>query len=297
MCKPRFQIRLSTLLLSVSMLAVVVAWLCDRHRLGETERQLRYEIQIQRQAVDSLITRFANNYSGDITHVQWNNADEYIAMLVGVSEERVFYAMTPSAVFGGIHILDALVDKLIVLLRDNNERTRWRALRSLYFIEMHARDVEAGKMPALLGNVVPLLNDPSMRIVGEAIRLLGLIGPPAADALVVLKQRAADDGDWYAPNAVMAIAAIDPSVNVGPRLTELLQMKHANWYQAAIAIPRYIDYETAKLALTNAYDRETDVTDREILLNLRNRLEHGDRDGSGANSPTTGLWGSGDESR
>ena len=81
-----------------------------------------------------------------------------------------------------------------------------------------------------------------------------------------------DDEAWEAPNAAVAIASIDPSVKIGPRLAEFVTNKHPNWYFAAFHLSKLVEPIEAHKILSKAYQNAEDDSERQALIQALNQI-------------------------
>ena len=138
----------------------------------------------------------------------WASADEFVKMLTTASDEDKFLDMAPSLASAEDRVFRKSIEQLTELLNAPEERTRSRAAVALRFMQEKRPDRMAKHAPAIMQNLVPLLDDSSTTVIGEALGTLQSFGPAARDAVTPLTKRMSDDTEWYAPDAAVAIAKL-----------------------------------------------------------------------------------------
>ena len=202
----------------------------------------------------------------------WASADEFIQMLTTATDEEKFLEMAPSLAQAEEKVFREAIAELTERLSAPSERTRMRSLVTIHFMQQAVPDRMKEDAPHLVSELIHRLDDESSSVVGEAIGTLKSFGPDARAAIAPLTARMSDDNDWYAPAAAVAIGAIDPSVDVGPRLVELVQTKHPNWYQAAFHLSRHVNPEMARRVVTKVHEEATDDTERGMAIQVLNQI-------------------------
>lgn len=267
---PRFRLR--TLMLLVAMCGVVVAWISDRRRLDDQNRQLLSANRAQEDQIVALKQRLETRTSAIQIVYWWASADEFIEMLKTSADENAFLERAPSLAGADQAVIDDAVQKLISLLKNQDETTTERALTSLRFTQEMAPVKLESHAPSIVSAVLPLLNSSSDRIAATSIGTLESFGPMARDAIPPLSEIMNDDSEWMAPAAAVAIAEIEPGSDVGPRLVELVKMKHPNWYHAAFHLPRFVEEGIARRVLNGAFEDAQSESDRKMATNALNQI-------------------------
>lgn len=268
----RIRFRLATLLLLAALAGVAAAWWADHARLKEELRQARLENEMAQEQVDALKQRLSTRQAGLQTHSTWADADEFVQMLTTTRDDEKFLEMAPSLAKTDEEVFHESIRELNTLLGAPEARTRSRAVVTLRFMHQLAPNQMSEHVPSIVPRLVPLLEDTSGTVIGETIYTLGSLGPAANEAAGVLRKKMADDQDHYAPAAALAVAKIEPSADVGPRLAEFVRTKHASWYTAAFHLPKHTDAETAREVLTRAYREAVDASERQMVTQALNQI-------------------------
>ena len=266
------QIQLRTVLILIALVALALGWAVDHHRLSEQLRQALLQNQIYDRQFADLRKRLDEHHFGVQMFYWWASADEFIQALTTTSDQDTFLDMAPSLARADKLVFQASVTQVLELLNDPNEQTRQRAAITLGFLQQSAPKRMEQHADIAIAKLVPLLNDNSSSVVGEAMGALGSFGPAARSAIGTLNEMMADDGEWYAPDAARVITQIDPSANIVPRLIELIQREHPNWYSAACLLARHAPASDARKVLTDLYDRMETDGEREAVLQALNLI-------------------------
>ena len=154
-----------------------------------------------------------------------------------------------------------------------DERTRHRAVITLGFMSRTNREPIVESTPLIVSALVPLLDDSSDLVLAEPIATLRSFGPAARVAVAPLRERMLDDDDFCASSAALAIGEIDPTVDIGPRLIELVEAKHSNWYSAAFFMSGYVEAERVRQVLTKIYDKTESASERKMVIQALNQIQ------------------------
>jgi hypothetical protein len=266
-----FQFRLQTLFVVILLAALGMGWTMDHRRISEQLQQAELQNEIYERQLAGLQKQLAVRVSGGRTVYFWDSADAFIEALK-VSSDDNFLKMSSSLSTASDDVLQESVRRMLKLLNDDNERTRTRAVIALRFLRQSASERLEKDNDLVVARLVPMLEDTSTSVVGESIGALRSFGAAASAALPALNAIMADDMDWYAPSAAIAIAEIDPSAEVGPRLIELVKLRHPNWRHAASSLPRFVSAEVARQVLSDVYDKAETESDREATIRALNQI-------------------------
>jgi hypothetical protein len=261
------RIQLRDLFWLMLVVGLGLTWWLDRSRIQN--RSEMYASQV------AGLQRLVNERSGfTIRSLAFEGSDqEYIAALRKPKSEETFYEQTRSLSEADEGLIQATVPQIIALLNDPDDEVRRRSAIALRFLHELSPAKVAPSAATSVDGLIPLLDDTNTTVVVETIITLGSLGPAARPALERLQRRAADDEDFYAARAAMAVHEIDPSVNIGPRLVELVKQKHPDWLTIAFYLPRYVPADEAKELLTAMYDSSDNKSDRQRLVNALNQVE------------------------
>ena len=265
-----FQVRLSTGLLLVVVVALALGWLADRRQTQRELQQAKLQNTIDQAQIDSLQKQLdqTQNGIGVRTMMWWPNADAFMDALRQSSDDQ--YTMMASSL---IQADDALVQevtpKLLELLASDSEQMRRRALMAISLLQQGSRLTQPETVVAAL---LPSLNDSSRLVVGDTIAALIHFGPVAQPALEALRATLANDEDFYAPVAAQAIIAIDPDADITPRLVELIERRHRNWTSATWLLARHAEPEVARRVLTKLYAEMKTEGERQSVIQAMNQI-------------------------
>ncbi|RCS52869.1 hypothetical protein DTL42_08550 [Bremerella cremea] len=136
------------------------------------------------------------------------------------------------------------VPKLITMLDDPQELHRQRAWRLLQCAKESPRF--APFESSYQEGVVALLRHPSIRGYSKLLPWLGKQKLNSPEVLAGLRERMMDDRDPFAPHAAYTLAELDPTADIGPRLLQLIELKHSQWQSILHRLPKYLPKEEAQ---------------------------------------------------
>ena len=255
--------RLQTLLAAVLVVSLLLSWWIDHGKLSSRIELLKQEIQLlQRQIPRSSGPGWG--FAGPPPQNQYASGEEFLDALRNAQQTNDFMLTTGG--FTDTPMADEVVPNLIDLLDDPDEDIRSRAIQVLGWIG-RCGDQAAPKM-------ISLLDDESWLIRVQAMFALEQFGEAGQTAIPALRAQMMDDDCISAANAAMALNRMDPSVDIGPRLIELLKSRHMETrHQAVQSLSRYVEPSVVKRLLTNMYENEEDSNVRraivETLSNIR----------------------------
>jgi hypothetical protein len=278
---PRFGLR--SLLVVVLLAAVLLGWYADHRRQAEALRRAQVEIEIYERQTEQLKMLLAQSGAGMRMIFLWASADDFIQALIDTDDENEFYGIAGSLGSSDETVMDEAVQRLITLLADPNERTRSRSVITLRFLKEQSHtqvlpgsqtvleQIQSRYADAITRGLVPLL-DNRQPSGAEAYYALRAYGPDARAALEVLREKMADDSNYYAAQAAEAVHAIDPTTDIGPRLIELIEKQHPDWQTAAAALGKHVPPAEARRVLTALYDRLENESDRQVVISSLNSI-------------------------
>jgi HEAT repeat protein len=233
--------------------------------------EIEMEVYVRR--MSDLQRRLAQQNAGMQTFYFWASADEFIEALTHAQDEEKFLQTAPSIARAEDVVLDDAVGKLVKLLQDPSEQTRRRSAIVLRFLQELAPHRTEAHSEKIVAGLVPLLDDSSSAVVGETVFALRCLGPSASPACDALARKMADDDDPLAAQAALALANIEPSADIAPRLMELIEKKHCDWYAAAFALPQHTSPEQARVFLTRLYERANEESEQSALIQALNQIQ------------------------
>jgi hypothetical protein len=268
---PRFRLRVAFAL--ITMIALILGWIVDDRRMRSRIVELELKDQIYERQFAELRRRLDKHEFGVQTWYFWASATDFIQALKLMDDRQRFDAMAPSLARANSDVPDESVRQVIGLLDSQEEEVRSRAVQTLIYLQ----NSEAMKpyVEAAVDELVPRLGDTSSIVVGLTVHALGSFGPASRPALDELRRMMMNDEEWYASHAASAVAAIDPSIDIGPRLIELATAKRANWPQAACFLPKHLPPERARQVLTAFYESMESEGDRNTIIQILNEINRG----------------------
>lgn len=271
-----FRFRLRTLLLSVLFVGIIAAWLTDRARLNSRLQQSQLESRILKEQLAAMQSQLAENLgqmapSGTWGQPsdRWASADEFLEMLTTTSDDEEFFSLANSLAETDAQVFHDSINRLTGLLSASDARSRQRALITLRFMRHYRPERMTKHSDSIVSAIIPLLSDPDKNV--EAIGTLQSFGSEARDAIEPLRSIMNDDNAWFAPAAAVAIAQIDPVIEIGPRLAELVT-RHPDWYTAAFHLGAHMESHQARRILMKAYEDDEDELKRSGLIQALNQI-------------------------
>ena len=255
----RFRFRLRDLFVAILFAALLCGWWVDRQRiLRQAELQrMRLEQLLQSQGQEDVATSCPQNQSPALTPT------EFVQMVANGDD---WYELQQVLVpFRVSDTRDQAVDGLLNLLSDPDEVVRTRSLSALAQIKAKGEVV----VPA----TIAILDDPVSNVQWHAASLLGEFGGESRQGIPKLTEKMMDDECGIAAFAAIVVNKIDPAIDIGPRLTDLVKspMRENRW-RAVKELPRHVSEETAKHQLAAAFEAEEDMEIREMIARELNRI-------------------------
>jgi len=257
----RMRFRLRSLLAIVLLFGLGLGWWRDRAqvamRLDLRERQVRL-LQMK-------MSRRPNLVAASNPHLA--TSDTLIGFVETASDDE--FRKQNWGQFASSEIADQSVVSLANLLGSRSEATRRHAVWLLGQVGRKRRPPTINPVPSL----ICALYDPSSRVRAEAIYALGGYGRLAREALPHLEKLAnceqAEDALW----ATRAVKEIDASIDIGPRLRELLLCgKPGVRRTVALLLPDHLPFAEAQEMLLEEYEKETDDATRDVLAQAMNKI-------------------------
>lgn len=266
----RLQMGLRGMLILVLVLGLAFGWLTDHRRSRERLRQSQLQNEIYHRQLAELQKRLAERGVGVGVWHYWASSKDFITALQNDEDEQRFLDMASSLQRANENVFDESVEGLVELLGDANERTRRRAVISLRFMQQAAPERMEEHAAVTVAGLTPLLDDRS--VIGEAVGALQAFGPEARPAAAALTEIMSDDQHFYAPLAAGAIAEIDPTVEITPRLIELIRGDHPGRTNAFSILAEHAPPEVARDVLTDFYKSRETEGERRAVINALNRI-------------------------
>jgi hypothetical protein len=256
----RFRFKLRDLFLLILCVAAFCGWWVDRQRIlrrTELDRmRLEQLLRVQR-TVD-----VASTASGPPTTVL---TPAELVRLVAVGDD--WYELQDALTsFRDSAAKDEAVDDLLKLLSHTDEKVRTRSLSALGQIRTRGS--------AVLPAVMLLLDDPVANVQWHAACALKNYGSGSELAIPSLKEKMMDNNCEIAAFAAIVTKQLDPTIDIGPRLAELVHNPiRENRWRAVTHLSEHVSAETAKRHLTTLFETEDDNEIREMIAGELNQIE------------------------
>ena len=69
------------------------------------------------------------------------------------------------------------------------------------------------------------------------------------------------------------MAEINPQEDIGPRLIELIEMKHQSWYEAAMELARRGPADVARKVISKRYEAAENDSERNMAVQALNQIK------------------------
>jgi hypothetical protein len=261
--KPRFTVRfgLRSLLAFIVIVATLLGWWIDHRRLVNRidlfEIQLELlQGQVRERTVSGPPATFQSRFA---------TAAEFVSFLQ--IEEDWYKFDKELGPFVETSGADDAVEPLLALLDDPHPEIRWRSLCALGRLKRQSDVV----LPALIQS----LGDSDPNVGWHAAYALGEFGEEARDAIPALREKMMDDDSQIATFSAMILNRIDPTQDIGPRLSQLTRNKHReNRWRAVQSLSDHVDGKVAESVLTATFENadEGDPEIRKMIADALNRL-------------------------
>ena len=180
----------------VAIFGISSGWMADGVWLKERLRQSEVENSVEQDQLEVLKQQFSMRYGTAQINYWLANAVEFVKMLMTASDDESLLVMAPSPAGAEDEVLQESANKLTALLNASEERTRFRLLIALWSMQNLTPNRMTKRVPSIMTELVPVLDNSSTRIVGETFATLGAFGLASRDAIVPLSKRMSDDSDW-----------------------------------------------------------------------------------------------------
>jgi hypothetical protein len=258
--RKRFLFQLRDLFLLILFAALLCGWWVDRQRLlRRTELQ---RVQLEQLLHAQRSGEAAGTASGPPATAL--TPAEFVRL---VAEGDDWYELQDAlASFRDSAAKDEAVDDLLELLSHTEEKVRTRSLSALGQIRTRGT--------AVLPEAMVLLDDTVTNVQWHAACVLSSYGSESELAIPSLKKKMMDNDCGIATYAAIVANQLDPAIDIGPRLTELVNSPiRENRWRAVTQLSKHVSAETAKRHLTTVFETEDDNEIREMIARELNRLE------------------------
>ncbi|NND98429.1 MAG: hypothetical protein HKN47_14000 [Pirellulaceae bacterium] len=201
---------------------------------------------------------------------RWATADEFLEMLKTTSDDEEFISSASSLAETRQQVFNESIRQLTSLLSTSDARSRQRALITIGFMQHYRPEQMTEHTDSVVAAIIPLLSDLDEN--AEAIGTLEAFGSNARDAIGPLRSIMDDDNAWFAPAAAVAVARIDPTVEIGTRLAEFVS-RHPDWYTAAFHLGEHMESHQARRVLLKAYKEDKDELKRSGIIQALNQIQ------------------------
>ncbi len=221
------------------LLGLAVGWGVDRMQWQESLQPLQIIAAEKQAELDALQARMYQIETFD----GFDSLEEVLHVIDYVQPESVFEKQSHSLHRAEDPVFDVTVPRLIEMLDDEQSSRRQRAWRLLQVVRGGKRFVPYEK--AYRDGLAKMLHRRS--VVGFNKLLPWLRDAQVTDKAILdgLRSRMMDDEDRFAPMAAYTLAELDPTVDIGPRLIEMIESKHSQWRSILHRLPKYMPQEQA----------------------------------------------------
>ncbi|MEW4565279.1 hypothetical protein AB1K70_22330 [Bremerella sp. JC770] len=223
----------------VLLLVLAIGWGMDRIGWQRSLGPLETEVTAKRQELDVLQARMHQKETFD----GFDSVEEVFSVIENTYPERVFERQAQQFDAADDAVFHAMVPQLIDMLDHNDPEKRQRAWRLLQNARESPR-FERYEADYLSG-LAKLLQHHSIVGFNKLLPWLRDEGIDNQEILAGLHSRMMDDEDPFAPYAAYVLAALDPSVDIAPRLEEMIEQKHSQWRAILHRLPGYMPQEKA----------------------------------------------------
>lgn len=266
MTRPKLSLR--DLIWLILMTCLSLAWWLDHSKL--TNRCGMYERQISNLQKSLSVNP---GFGGFQEPAFQGTTDHFIQVLTTGTESDSLQAAS-SLGRAELPLIQESVLRVIQLLQDHpDEEVRKRAVITLRFCQQLAPDKMKNQAQVVVPALLPLLDDPSLLVSGEAIFALRAFGPAANLSIEKLTTIMADDEHYWAGWAAMALHDIDPSIDIGSRLLELIGRKHQDWKTIASYAHQYVPADKLRSFLEQMYAQAETEEERMTIVTALNKIK------------------------
>lgn len=257
----KFQFRLRSLFVVVCVVALGLGWWLDRRHLKARVSLLEERNALLGEELKVAQTTRISYSNVETSKLKFSSAGDFIDFIR--TEPDWYQFQEAQRLFSGQPDSNDAVPPLLAMLTDPDDKLRVRAASALGVLKAR-RD---SAVPAL----IPLLKDQVPNVRWHAAFALGQFGPEATDAIPALRAQTDDDSSPIASHAALMLKQIDSSIDIGPRLLQLLRNQaQENRWRALQAVPSHVSKEVAEPILTKMYEGETDAAVRESIAKTLN---------------------------
>ncbi|PQO44836.1 hypothetical protein [Blastopirellula marina] len=174
----------------------------------------------------------------------YDDWEEIVWGIDNVGFYQVFEEQAKSLTGADDTVYHDAVPRLIVMLDDEEPLRRQNAWRLLQCASESPRF--AAYEEEYRRSVVALLHHPSVRAYNKFLPWLVEQKLSTPEVLAGLRERMMGNDDAYAPQAAYTLAELVPTVDIAPRLLELIEQKHPRWESILHRLPNYLPADEAE---------------------------------------------------
>ena len=290
--RPRFQMRLGTLLYLVLLIGLGVGWYQDHQRMVGDESQgaedwLLFRFQKQDLVFKSTTVHayhllnhgeYGKKKSNDAPEFPWT-AEEYLIALAkfpggGVDVTVPWHLEFPQKVTPLAHASDTayhfVVAKMLTYYDDPKVETRRGLARAIRFELGDPQKRIAIYRSEILSKLLVLLKDPDPTVRQEAIKALIAFGPEARSAVPYLLEIVQRDKDPY---AVQALFCIHPTSKNLQRGESWIIRRQPKWKELVYPLTQRMPFQKAIPFLQQEFFESADDKSAQVFVDAINRLE------------------------
>ncbi|PQO27024.1 hypothetical protein [Blastopirellula marina] len=221
------------------VLGLIAGWVVDHYRQQVRLAPLRSDLAAQEGQFKELLRIWieAREFDG---YASWQ---DIVKSIESAAPYPVFEGQAGSLRSASDAVFEEAIPKLIAMFDHADDLHRQRAWRLLQCASESPRF--APFESSYRTGVAALLRHPSILAYNKLLPWLTKQKLNSPEVLAGLRMRMMDDNDPFAPNAAYTLAQLDPTVDIAPRLLQLIEMKHSRWESIIHQLPKYMPEEEA----------------------------------------------------
>lgn len=280
-----WQLRLSTLLAIVLLSAVGMGWWSDHVRMAEELADVKLDAEMRfRQVKDLSGNSSATSYSVSRSSVSFSGADfeskwtptSFVKAVCEHGDHYNLWGMEEELSRADDSDFDAVFKQLVSLLPSAIPPLRSEILNILgvqYQLNSQRMQLYDSDFTKVL---LKLLDNSQFDFDRgqDALCSLRLIGATeSSDAIEKVKGIMENDDHPLAVEATITAVRLDPTIEIGPRLKQLVEIRHPQWSTAAESLHQHLPDEEVYEFLKSEYAQAKTENDKQTLVGALNKLD------------------------
>lgn len=280
-----WQLRLSTLLAIVLLSAVGMGWWSDHVRMAEELADVKLDAEMRFRQIQSFpryppLRRMSRSsriimMSEDLPF-DWGPDDFISAVEREYDDGHISWGFESELANTNKVNFDATVQRLIPLMSSPQAHVRQNALSVLKgtFYFDHGR----------MRNHLSEFTDAAMKLFqqsskgsDEQVRVLAALqeaGTNSSTSAVEMVTQVINDNEHpLAVQATLTVTEMDPTIEIGPRLKQLVEIRHPQWSTAAESLHHHLPDEEVYEFLKREYAQAKTENDKQTLVRALNKLD------------------------